>query len=84
MQVSGLVLHVTRDAEAASAALAAATSAERLELGPAPSPGRVPAVLEAESGRAGKDAVRRLEQIDGIERVEVAFVGFDPDVGPER
>jgi len=82
MQVSGVVLHLVADARAAAEALRAVRAEPGVELGPAQDARRVPAVLEAESPERSKALLRRLEAVDGMLRVEVAFVSL-PDARTE-
>ncbi|MCP3915777.1 MAG: hypothetical protein GY711_09495 [bacterium] len=77
MQVSGVVVYLERDPERARAALRGLAAEPTVDVGSARDPYRVPAVLEAATAGDSKKAVRRLEVLAGVERVEVAFVAFD-------
>ncbi len=82
MTVSGLVVTLTRDADARSA-LARLHADPRLTLGE-PVADRLPLVAEAPDARAGEALVRELEATPGVARVDVISIDFsseDPD-GP--
>ena len=72
MQTSGLLIHLTAEAPDATEARLGARDGlvlgERVERA-------LPAVLEAEDGRASAAAVRALEGVDGVGRVDVVFIG---------
>jgi hypothetical protein len=84
MQISGLVLFLSKDTASATRALAALRARVDLELGAAASPRRVPAVLAAPTPGASKETIRAFEALAGVERVEVAFVAFDDEEHAEH
>lgn len=79
MQTSGLLIHVD-----ASGMLSRVEELLRsrtdLILGERTG-GYWPVVLEASSERGSKDAVRALERVDGIGRVDVVFISTDESTG---
>ncbi len=81
MQTSGLLIHLSP--QASDGAISEELGAqEGLVLGERD--GRLwPAVLEAPTSRASIDAVRSLERLQGIGKVDVVFVGTDDREGEQ-
>ena len=81
MPVSGLVAVLAEDAEAAEAARVALRRDGRLIVGAAPTPGRLPLVLETADHAEHDAAIREIERIPGVRLLEVVYVDF-ADVSP--
>ena len=78
IQTSGLVLVLSKDAAQSDRALEWLRRQPHVELGEPSLDGRLPVVLEADSGEQSDARTRELEGRPGIARVEVVFVGFPP------
>ena len=82
MSISGLVITLSDEAERAERARAALLSDSRLELGPSVGD-RLAAVADTPSPREDRLLWEALQSLDGIQRVDVIYVGLDPQPRPE-
>lgn len=82
MAVSGLIVTLVEDAVIAQQAVATLSCDPRLVLGER-SDRRVPLVAQTPSPGDDRELWDALRAMPGVENVDVAFVGFDEDGGPD-